>query len=154
MRIKFAVEVAKAVSAKIGSSKVGIRISPTNPFNGIAEEGFEATYEALIKELAPLDLAYLHFMENPMQNGLLAKVRTWWPNTLIVNTFVGEKVKGKADLEYIESGASDLVSLGQLFISNPDLIERLKTDGPYNVADGSKFYRGDEQGYTDYLTLN
>jgi N-ethylmaleimide reductase len=93
-------------------------------------------------------------MENSMQNGLLAKVRTWWPNTLIVNTFVGEKVKGKADLEYIESGASDLVSLGQLFISNPDLIERLKTDGPYNVADGSKFYGGDEQGYTDYLTLN
>ena len=47
-RIKFAVEVAKAVSAKIGSSKVGIRISPANPFNGIAEESFEATYEALL----------------------------------------------------------------------------------------------------------
>ena len=153
-RIKFAVEVAKAVSAKIGSSKVGIRISPANPFNSISEEGFEATYEALIKELAPLDLAYLHFMENPMQNGLLTKVRTWWPNTLIVNTFVGEKTKGKADLEYIESGVADLVSLGQLFISNPDLVERLKTDGPYNVADGSKFYGGDEKGYTDYPTLN
>ena len=153
-RIKFAVEVAKAVSAKIGSSKVGIRVSPANPFNSISEEGFEATYEALIKELAPLDLAYLHFMENPMQNGLLTKVRTWWPNTLIVNTFVGEKVKGKADLDYIESGVADLVSLGQLFISNPDLVERLKTDGPYNVADGSKFYGGDEKGYTDYPTLN
>ena len=152
-RIKFAVEVAKAVSEKIGSSKVGIRISPANPFNSISEEGFEATYEALIKELASLDLAYLHFMENPMQNGLLSKVRAWWRNTLIVNTFVGEKVKGKADLEYIESGVADLVSLGQLFISNPDLIERLKTDGPYNAADGSKFYGGDEKGYTDYPAL-
>ena len=152
-RIKFAVEVAKAVSEKIGSSKVGIRISPANPFNSISEEGFEATYEALIKELASLDLTYLHFMENPMQNGLLSKVRTWWRNTLIVNTFVGEKVKGKADLEYIESGVADLVSLGQLFISNPDLIERLKTDGPYNAADGSKFYGGDEKGYTDYPAL-
>ncbi len=153
-RIEFAVEVAKAVSLKIGSSKVGIRISPANPFNGIVEEGFEATYEALIKELASLDLAYLHFMENPMQNGLLTKVRTWWPNTLIVNTFVGEKVKGKSDLEYIESGAADLVSLGQLFISNPDLVERLKTDGPYNATDGSRFYGGNEKGYTDYPTLN
>lgn len=152
-RIKFVVEVAKAVAEKIGSSKVGIRLSPANPFNGIVEEGFEETYEALIKELAKLDLAYLHFMENPMQNGLLSKVRTWWTNTLIVNTFVGDKTKGKADLDYIESGAADLVSLGQLFIANPDLVERLKTDGPYNLADASKFYGGDEHGYTDYPTL-
>jgi len=153
-RIKFAIEVTKAISERIGASRVGIRISPANPFNSISEEGFEATYEALIKELAKLDLAYLHFMENPMQNGLLAKVRTWWPNTLIVNTFVGEKMKGKADLDYIQSGAADLVSLGQLFISNPDLVERLKTDGPYNAADGSKFYGGTEAGYTDYPTLS
>ena len=153
-RIKFAVEVAKAVSEKIGSTKVGIRISPANPFNGIVEENVEATYEALIKELAKLNLSYLHFMENPMQNGLLAKARTWWPNTLIVNTFVGETMKGKADLEYIETGVADLVSLGQLFISNPDLVERLKNDGPYNTADGSKFYGGGEAGYTDYPTLS
>ena len=153
-RIKFAVEVAKAVSEKIGSVKVGIRLSPANPFNGIVEEGFEATYEALIKELANLDLAYLHFMENPMQNGLLSKARAWWPKTLIVNTFVGEKIKGKADLDYIENGVADLVSLGQLFISNPDLVQRLKTDGPYNKADSSKFYGGGEAGYTDYPTLN
>lgn len=152
-RIKFAVEVAKAVSARIGATKTGIRISPANPYNGIVEDGFEATYEELIKELSSLDLAYLHFMDNPMQNGLLAKARIWWKNTLIVNTFGGEKSKSKADLEYIDSGKADLVSLGQLFISNPDLVERLKTDGPYNVADGSKFYGGNEAGYTDYPTL-
>ena len=152
-RIKFPVEVAKAVSERIGASKVGIRVSPANPFNGISEDSFEATYEALVLELAKLDLAYLHFMENPMQNGLLAKARTWWPNTLIVNTFVGQKMKGKADLEYIETGAADLISFGQLFISNPDLVERLKLDGPFNVADGSKFYGGTEVGYTDYPAL-
>jgi N-ethylmaleimide reductase len=152
-RIKFAVEVAKAVSAKIGASKTGFRVSPCNPFNEVVDEGFNATYEALIKELASLDLAYLHFMENPMQNGLLAKARTWWANTLIVNSFVGDQVKGKADLEYIESGVADLVSFGQLFIANPDLVARLKSDGPFNTADGSTFYGGDEKGYTDYPTL-
>ena len=60
-----------------------------NDFASAAENamaaGFEATYEALIKELA-----YLLFMENPIQNGLLEKVRTWWPKTLFFNTFVGE----------------------------------------------------------------
>ena len=153
-RIKFGVEVAKAVAEKIGAPKVGFRISPANPFNSISEEGFESTYEALIAELAKLDLAYLHFMENPMQNGLLSKARTWWPNALIVNTFVGDKVKGKADLGYIETGVADLVSLGQLFIANPDLPARLRNDGPYNQADSSKFYGGDAGGYTDYVTLS
>jgi N-ethylmaleimide reductase len=152
-RIKFPVEVAKAVSARIGADKTGFRISPTNPFNGIAEEGFEATYEALINELATLDLAYLHFMENQMQNGLLAKARTWWKNTLMVNTILGEKTKGKANLEYIESGVADLVSFGQLFIANPDLVARLKSDGPFNTADASTYYGGDAKGYTDYPTL-
>jgi N-ethylmaleimide reductase len=152
-RIKFGVEVARAVAEKIGASKVGFRISPANPFNSISEEGFEATYEALVAELAKLDLAYLHFMENPMQNGLLSKVRSWWPNTLIVNTFVGDKKKGKSDLDYVETGAADLVSLGQLFIANPDLPARLEKDGPYNQAEPSKFYGGDEHGYTDYLAL-
>ena len=153
-RIKFPVEVAKAIVARIGADKVGIRISPANPFNSMQDEGFEVTYEALIKELSKLNLAYLHFMENPMQGGFLSKVRTWWPTTLIVNTFMGEKMKGKVDLDYIETGAADLISLGQLFISNPDLIERLKQNGPFNSADPATFYGGGEKGYTDYPTLH
>jgi N-ethylmaleimide reductase len=152
--IRFGVEVAKAVTAKIGPAKVGFRISPANPFNSISEDNIEETYEALVKELAKLDLAYLHFMENPMQNGLLSKVRGWWPNTLIVNTYGGDKRKGKADLEYIDSGIADLLSFGQLFIANPDLPARLKNDGPYNAADASKFYGGAEAGYTDYPALD
>ena len=153
-RIRFGVEVAKAIAEKIGSQKVGIRISPANPFNSIQENNFEEIYEEFIKELAELNLVYLHFMENPMQNGLISNVRAWWPNTLIVNTFVGDKVKGRADLDYINQGIADLVSFGQLFISNPDLPARLKADGPFNTADASKFYGGGEEGYTDYQTLN
>lgn len=152
-RVKFGVEVAKAIVAKIGASKVGIRISPANPFNSISEDDIEGTYESLIAELAKLNLGYLHFMENPMQNGLLAKVRKWWTGTLIINTFVGEKIKGKADLVYVEDGTAELVAFGQLFLANPDLPARLAADGPYNAADGSKFYGGNEEGYTDYLPL-
>jgi N-ethylmaleimide reductase len=152
-RIRFGVEVAKSIAAAIGPDKVGIRISPANPFNSISEDDIEGTYEAFIKTLAELDLAYLHFMANPMQNGMLIRARQWWPNALIANTFVGDATKSKADLAPIENGQADLVSFGRLFISNPDLPTRLATDGPYNEADASKFYGGNEVGYTDYLTL-
>ena len=151
--IRFGVEVAKAVSAAIGAEKVGFRISPANPFNSITETNIEDTYTELIKELAALNIGYLHFMENPMQNGFLTKVRKMWTSTLIVNTFVGEAVKSKIDLAYVENGTADLVAFGQLFIANPDAPARIQADGPYNVADASKYYGGGAEGYTDYPTL-
>ena len=152
--IKFPLEVTKAVVAAIGADRVGIRLSPANPFNGIVENNFAATYTALISELAKLDLAYLHFMENPMQNGLVTEIRALWTNPLILNVFVADRAKGRDDLVAIDEGRADLISFGQLFISNPDLPARLLNDGPYNEANPATFYGGAAEGYTDYSTLS
>ena len=46
-----------------------------------------------------------------------------------------------------------MVSLGQPFIANPDLVQRFKTDAGLNTPDPDTFYGGDEKGYTDYPTL-
>ncbi|CAB3786727.1 hypothetical protein [Paraburkholderia fynbosensis] len=51
----------------------------------------------------------------------------------------------------IEAADADLVALGRLFISNPDLPERLRAGAPLNRYDRSTFYGGDARGYTDYL---
>ena len=59
-RIRFAVEVATAVADEIGAGRTGLRISPGNPFNDIAESDTHDLYPALVRALAPLDLAYLH----------------------------------------------------------------------------------------------
>ncbi len=152
--IKFPVAVATAVAAAIGADKTGIRISPANPFNGISESNVAETYSALVRELATLNLAYLHFMKNPMQGDLITEIRALWPNTLIVNDYVADRPKGKADLGFIDSGLVDLVSFGQLFLANPDLPARLETDGPYNTPDPATFYGGTEVGYTDYPALS
>ena len=50
----------------------------------------------------------------------------------------------------IEAGDADLVAFGRLFISNPDLPERLRVGAPLNHYDRSMFYGGDARGYTDY----
>jgi N-ethylmaleimide reductase len=46
-----------------------------------------------------------------------------------------------------------MVSFGQLFIANPDLVQRFKDDAALNTPDPDTFYGGDEKGYTDYLPL-
>jgi N-ethylmaleimide reductase len=47
-----------------------------------------------------------------------------------------------------------MVSFGQLFLANPDLVQRFKTDAELNTPDPDTFYGGDEKGYTDYPTLD
>jgi NADPH2 dehydrogenase len=67
-RIRFGLEVLDAVVAAVGAKKVGIRISPYSPFQGMRMphkdlvETFTA-YVKAIKEKHP-DLAYLHVVQS------------------------------------------------------------------------------------------
>ena len=56
-------------------------------------------------------------------------------------------------IEAVREGRADLVAFGRWFISNPDLVERLRRGAELNAFDRSTFYGGGEHGYTDYPTL-
>ncbi|MFJ4699119.1 alkene reductase [Streptomyces sp. NPDC088768] len=155
-RIRFAVEVAKAVAGAIGPERVGFRISPGNPFNDIAETDpadLEATYTALVDALAPLGLAYLHQMEAPGVRELLLRLRKQWPGAFVLNPFTAGSPTGAESLNLVEDGTTDLLSFGALFLANPDLPARLRAGGPFNTPDLTTFYGGDARGYTDYPPL-
>ncbi|MFG2298637.1 alkene reductase [Streptomyces sp. NPDC048603] len=151
-RIRFAVEVVTAVAEAIGSHRVGLRISPGNRYNDIAEDDPRDVYLALLDRLAGLDLAYLHLMEGP-DGSLTAQLRAAWPGTFVLNPFTYPDATGADALELIEDGSADLVAYGALFLANPDLPRRLAAGGPFNTPDQATFYGGDHRGYTDYPTL-
>jgi 2,4-dienoyl-CoA reductase-like NADH-dependent reductase (Old Yellow Enzyme family) len=52
----------------------------------------------------------------------------------------------------VSSGAADAVVMGRWFVSNPDLVRRLREGLQFNPYDRSTFYGADppEKGYTDY----
>ncbi|MCT4355002.1 alkene reductase [Streptomyces sp. Je 1-79] len=152
-RIRFAVEVAKAVAAEIGPGRTALRISPANPYNDIAETGTEETYTALIAAIDPLGIAYLHLMEAaPAVRELTLALRKRFSGTFVLNPAT-ESPTGAASLALIEDGTADMVAYGALFIANPDLPARLRNGGPYNIPDRASFYGGDHRGYTDYPAL-
>ncbi|MEV1083986.1 alkene reductase [Streptomyces sp. NPDC050211] len=148
-RIRFAVEVATAVADEIGAGRTGIRISPGNPFNDIAESDTHELYPALVRALAPLDLAYLHIGHGG-DDELLRTLRELWPNTLVLNR-AGTDIATRA--QDIEDGLADIVTVGVMALANPDLVERVRTGAPLNTPDPATFYGGGEAGYTDYPTL-
>ena len=53
----------------------------------------------------------------------------------------------------IAGGHADAVSIGRLFIANPDLVRRIATDASLNPGDPATFYAGGAEGYTDYPLL-
>ncbi|MDI6100222.1 alkene reductase [Actinoplanes sp. NEAU-A12] len=151
-RIRFAVEVAAAVADAIGGHRVGIRLSPDNPYNDIAEDNAAEVYPALVTRLAPLGLAYLHLVESPDRE-LTRRLRALWPATFVLNPATYPDLTGPEALTLIEDGTADLVSFGGLFLANPDLPARLAAGGPFNTPDPASFFGGDHRGYTDYPAL-
>ncbi|MYT39225.1 alkene reductase [Streptomyces sp. SID8359] len=155
-RVRFADEVARAVSDAIGPERVGIRISPGSTSEGISESDPAELYRTLIRTLAPYNLAYVHIMEFGHRE-VTELIRAEWPGTLILNphkTGTEASVTPESALEVLQDDLADAVSLGSLWLANPDLQRRVRVGGPFNSPDASTFYGGDHKGYTDYPTLD
>ena len=155
-RARLLMEVTKAVVAVAGSDKVGVRISPVNPFNDIEDSSPQALFNNVADSLNQFNLAYLHVVEGgigdagePASFDFVA-LRKHFKNAYMANLGY-DKARGNAA---IASGQADVIAYGVPFIANPDLVERYRTDAPLNVADEALFYGGDEKGYTDYPFLN
>ncbi|CAM5455757.1 alkene reductase [Streptomyces spiroverticillatus] len=158
-RIRFVVEVVRAVAEAIGPERVGVRLSPGLTVNGIAEGDTDAIYAALVPALAELgDLAHLHLVYADPDAPLFHRIRADWPGTLVANPVLpAEQIPadgGRSAAERLLAAGADLISLGRPFLANPDLVARLRTGAPVNpVRDKGLMYVGGELGYTDYPTL-
>jgi len=150
-RIRFAVEVAQAVAEEIGADRTAIRLSPGLPIGGL-DEGPEssALYRELVAALAPLKLAYVHLMYAGSDE-LLAEIRSAWPTTLMVLRL--GRTRETLDQDIVSSLA-DMTSIGRWALANPDFVERLRANAPFNDADQATFYGGGTVGYTDYPRLH
>ncbi|MFL5815010.1 MAG: alkene reductase [Bdellovibrionia bacterium] len=155
-RIRLPLEVTRAVISVFGADRVGYRISPHNPFNGMSDSNPVETFSALARGLDQLGIGYLHILEAisgqmhvPNVTNLTPVLRTIFKGAYIVNGGY-DKTSAHAVLERDEA---DLVAFGVPFISNPDLVERLKKNATLNAPDFATFYMGEEKGYIDYPVL-
>ena len=149
-RARFAIEVAKAIAAKIGADRTGIRISPLGNSGGLVE-GPEAAglYRYLIAELNKLNLAYLHVLHTGDEK-LAADIRKLWTHPLLVNRPNATRENLDQD---VKAGLADLVPVGKMALANPDLIVRLQKNAQLNPPNPATFFGGGAEGYIDYPAL-
>ncbi|MET9454283.1 alkene reductase [Streptomyces canus] len=152
-RIRLTVEVTEAVATAIGNERTSVRVSPGNTYNDIAEGDTQALYAALVPALP--ELAFLEVCEI-VSRPVTRAVRDLWQGSLVVNphaTADSFPASAETAQQILDEGLADAVSLGALFLANPDLPARIASGGPFNAADESTFYGGDHRGYTDYPVL-
>jgi N-ethylmaleimide reductase len=153
-RTRLLLEVVSAVSQVWGADRVGVRISPINPFNDIRDSQPQALFNQVAEALSPFGLAYLHVVEVGMADEAspefdFDELRRAYRGNYMANGGY-DKARGNTA---IASGHADCVAYGVPFIANPDLVERFRIDAPLNPADQSTFYGGTEKGYTDYPAM-
>ncbi|WP_367066952.1 alkene reductase [Oryzisolibacter sp. LB2S] len=162
-RTRFMLEVVRAVADAIGGGRVGVRLSPVTPANDIHDSHPQPLFEYLARHLAPLSLAYIHVIEGSTGGPREVEGRPFdyaafkaayrdagGRGAWMVNNGYDRDMAQQA----VASGQADMVAFGRAFISNPDLVTRLRRNAELNAWDRATFYGGGEKGYIDYPSLD
>ncbi len=158
-RSRFILEIMLELIHTIGGDKVGIKLSPFQPYAGIVSNDPVKTYTYLIRELNKMDFAFLEIMKKSSMFPLLPhypqadEIELFGSlsnNTVIANT--GYTLES-AETE-LQKGIAKLISFGVQFLANPDLPERYKLHAELNQPDRATMFGGGEKGYIDYPFLN
>lgn len=161
-RARLLLEVTRAIVDAIGGGRTGIRLSPVTPANDAFDVHPQPLFEHVVKQLAKMDLAFIHIIEGatggprelperPFDYAALkaAYRAAGGKGAWMLNNGYDPALAEQA----VQSGRADLVAFGKPFIANPDLVERLRLHAPLSLPDPATFYGGGAKGYTDYPAL-
>lgn len=157
-RFRFLKEVLEDAIEIWGADRVGIKLSPTSPYNDMGNsDDILETFTYVYSQLDSYGLAFLEVNEelpfsepDPEKRAIVDQLRKLWSGVYIANgNYDAESGNGQ-----IASGKATAISFGRAFIANPDLPRRLKQNGPFNEPNPETFYGGDTRGLTDYPFLD
>jgi N-ethylmaleimide reductase len=146
-RARLLVEVTRAVIDSFGAHRVGVRLSPGGTFNDMRDDDPVTTFGYAARVLSDLPLAYLHVVE--------AQVGGQSSTELVRRQFRGPLISAggydrASAIAAVAAGRADAIAFGKPYISNPDLVDRLRHDWPLAASDRATYYGGTDVGYTDY----
>jgi N-ethylmaleimide reductase len=150
-RARFLFEVMKDVISVCGSDRVGVRLSPLNSYNSMIDSDPVGLTKYVARELNKLDIAYLHMMRSDFFGIQSAPVteaaRGEFTGVMIGNMGYTPKEAAAS----IAEGQIEAVAFGHHYVSNPNLVEKVKSGQALVEPDQTTYYTPGPKGYTDYL---
>ncbi|NNM78337.1 alkene reductase [Sphingomonas sp. ID1715] len=156
-RIRLLREVTETVASEIGADRTAVRLSPNGNSQGVEDSNPGAVFPLAAKALSEIGIAFLELRELGPDGTFGASdepkvsplIRPVFGGPLVLNQdFTGESAQAALD-----SGIADAIAFGRPFISNPDLVERLRTGAELTPDNMATWYSRGPEGYIDYPTL-
>jgi NADPH2 dehydrogenase len=150
-------EIIKAVVGAIGPKRVGLRLSPWSTFQGMRMDDPIPQFRDVIKKASHSDIAYLHLVESRTSGATDSDAHDrldfaydlWNGPLLVAGGYTALEAQKLVDESYPEKDI--VVIFGRLFISNPDLIFRVKKGLKLSPYNRETFYDMQSAvGYVDY----
>lgn len=168
-RARIVLEVIDKLTTEIGADKVGVRISPWSTFQGMLTKGAEidplTTYSYFLHELEKRAqkgnrLAYVSIIEPRADGSNTVKSEDQvGDNSFVYDIWKGTVLRAGGytydapAFHRVEADVANdrtLIGFCRYYISNPDLVERLKNGWDLQPYDRPSFYRGDDYRYNTY----
>lgn len=148
-RARLMLEATDAAISVWGAGRVGMHIAPRCDSHDMGDSDPAKTFDYVARELGRRKIAFLCARESQAEPRLGPALKKAFGGVYIAN----EGLDGAAAAGVIERGEADAVAFGKLFISNPDLVARLRTGAELNPWNMATFYSEGAEGYTDYPAL-
>jgi 2,4-dienoyl-CoA reductase-like NADH-dependent reductase (Old Yellow Enzyme family) len=148
-RARFMLEATDAAISVWGSGRVGVHLAPRCDAHDMGDSDPAATFGFVARELGRRKIAFLCAREHVAADSLGPKLKAAFGGVYVAN----EGFTRASAAEILAAGKADAVAFGKLFISNPDLPQRLRRDSPLSPWNAATFYSDGAAGYTDYSAL-
>lgn len=154
-RIRFAVEVAEAVAARIGANRTGIRLAPFITQRNMKDDEIIPTILKAAAEFNRIGLAYIHLAEADWDDApqVPAEFRRDLRKAYGGRIIVAGKYTPDRGEALLGAGLADLIAFGRPFIANPDFPARIARRLPLAEFDSSTLFGGGARGYSDYVAF-
>ncbi len=156
-RVRLLREVTERVASVAGAGRTAVRLSPNGDTQGAIDSDPDTLFGVAAKALDAIGIAFLELRE-PGPDGTFGRsdqpkvspvIRKVFKGPLVLNSDY-DAAKAEAALA---SGIADAIAFGRPFISNPDLVERLRSGAAIAPNNPATWYSQGPEGYVDYPTL-
>jgi 2,4-dienoyl-CoA reductase-like NADH-dependent reductase (Old Yellow Enzyme family) len=148
-RARLMFEAVDAAVSVFGPGRVGLHIAPRGDSHDMGDSDRLGTFSYVARAARERRLAFLCAREYVAEDRIGPQLKAEFGGVYIAN----ERIDAAGAEALLAAGEADAVAFGKLFISNPDLPERLRAGAPLAPWNMETFYTPGPHGYTDYPSL-
>ncbi len=146
-RSRFMLGALDALLSVWDAGNVGLHVSPQGDAHDTGDSNARETYTYIASECKRRGIGFIFVRESQdYEERILPVIHENFGHGVIAN----QQLTLESAEKLVVGNEAEAISYGQLYIANPDLVERLRAKADLNTPDPKSFYGHGAEGYIDY----